>query len=141
MKTQGSKRGRPRGASQYADHDRAPLERMYALWQKGTPVSAAAKAVAKEMNLRPSPNQAAERLRKKFPQFREVKKASPSKRAEQQSGKIALVEIAKQKRQVREFLRTPEGTAVKERVRWVGKNKDLIGKAAEHGRRNNKLKI
>jgi hypothetical protein len=95
MKTQGTKRGRPRGASQYADEDRAPLERMYELWKQGKRVSAAAKAVTKEMKLRASPAQATERLRKKFRQFREEKeKASRSTRPEPQSGNIPSVEIA-----------------------------------------------
>lgn len=142
MKTQAAKRGRPRGASQYADEDRAPLERMYVLCKQGTPVSAAAKAVATGMKLRPSANQAAERLRKKFRQFREEKeKASRSTRREPQSGKIPLVEIAKQGRQVSEFLRTPQDKAVKEQVRWVRENRDLIREAAEHARRIRKLKI
>lgn len=141
MKTQGAKRGRPRGASRYADEDRAPLERMYVLCKQGKPVSAAAKAVAKEMKLRPSPDQAAERLRKKFRQFREEKKASPSKRPEPRSGKIPLVEIAKRVRQAHELRRTPGGKAVKEQVRWVRKNRDLIREAAEHARRIRKLKI
>lgn len=141
MKTQGAKRGRPRGASQYADEDRAPLERMYVLCKQGKPVSAAAKAVAKEMKLRPSPDQAAERLRKKFRQFREEKEASRPTRPEPQSGNIPSVEIAEQGRQVREVLRTPEGKAIKEKARWVLENRDLIREAAERARRISKPKI
>ena len=133
MKTQGTKRGRPPGASQYADEDRAPLERMYELWKQGKPVSAAAKAVAKEMNLRPSPHQAAERLRKKFRQFREEKeKASRSTRPEPQSGNIPSVGIAERARQVHEILSTPEGQAA---VRWVSENQNLILKVGERTHR------
>jgi len=135
MKTQGAKRGRPRGSSPYADEDRAPLERMYELCKQGKAVSAAAKAVTEEMKLRPSPAQATERLRKKFRQFREEKeKASRSTRPAPQSGNIPLVEMAERGRQVHELLRTPEGKA-KVRLR------DSILKVVERTRRFHKTKI
>ena len=96
MKTQGSKRGRPPGASQYADEDRAPLERMYELCKQGKRVSAAAKAVVKEMNLGPIPHQVIDRLRKKFPKFRKDKEASRPTSPEPQSGNTPLAQAVKQ---------------------------------------------
>jgi hypothetical protein len=142
MKKQGGKRGRPRGASPYADEDREPLERMYVLCKQRKPVSAAAKAVAEEMKLRPRPDQAAERLRKKFSKFREEReKASRSTRPEPQSGNIPPVEIAEQVRQIRQFLRTPEGKALKEKARLVYENKASILEAAARTRRFLKSKI
>jgi hypothetical protein len=139
MKKQSGKKGRPLGASQYADEDRAPLERMYVLCKQGKAVNAAAKAVAKEMPLRPSPAQATERLRKKFRQFREEKeKASPSTHPEPQSGTIPSADAAERERQVREFLRTPEGQAA---VRWASENQELALKVAERMHRIRKPKI
>ena len=142
MKTQGAKRGRPRGASRYASEDRAALERMYVLWKQGELVNAAVKAVTEEMKLRPSPAQAAERLRKNFRRFREEKeKASRSARPERQSGNIPSVGVAEQVRQVHKFLRTPEGKAIKEKARLVSDNKRSILEAAELARRFRKPKI
>jgi hypothetical protein len=131
MKTQGGKRGRPRGASQYADEDRAPLERMYKLWKQGKPISAAATAVTKEMKLRPSPAQATERLRKKFRQFREEKeKASPSTRPAQ-SGSTSLAQKVKQAQQAVKFLGPSGVKDIKEQERWVSTNRDAIRERAE----------
>jgi hypothetical protein len=142
MKKQGGKRGRPRGTSQHANEDRAALERMYELWKQGKPFSAAAKVLAEEMKLRHSPGQAAERLRKKFRRFREEKeKESRSTRPEPQSGNISSVMIAEQVRQVHKFLKTPEGKALKEKVRLVSENRDSILKAAAVARRIHKPKI
>jgi len=135
MKKQGAKRGRPPGASQYAEEDRAALERMYELWKQGKAVSAAAKAVTKEMKVRPSPAQATERLRKKFSQFRDEKeKVTRSTRPAPESGNIPLVEMADQARQVHELLRTPDGKA-KVRLR------DSILQVVERTRRFHKSKI
>jgi len=115
---------------------------MYALCNQRKPVSAAAKAVAEEMKLRPRPDQAAERLRKKFSKFREEReKASRSTRPEPQSGNIPPVEIAEQVRQIRQFLRTPEGKALKEKARLVYENKASILEAAARTRRFLKSKI
>jgi len=142
MKTQGAKRGRPPGTSPYAAEDRAALERMYELWKRDKRVSAAAKAVTKEMKLRPSPAQATERLRRKFGPFREEReKASRSTRPDPQSANIPSLKIAGQARRVHEFLRTPEGKAIKEKARLVSENKRSILEGAKLARRIRKPKI
>jgi hypothetical protein len=141
MKTQAAKRGRPRGASQYADEDRAPLERMYELWKQGKPVSAAAKAVTKEMTVRPSPAQAAERLRKNFQQFREEKEKTSRSTRPAQSGNTPLAQMVKQARQVVKFLGPSGVKDIKGKARRVHDNRDSILEAAELARRIRKPKI
>jgi hypothetical protein len=131
MKTQGTKRGRPRGASQYADEDRAPLERMYELWKQGKSVSAASKAATKEMKLRPSPGQATERLRKKFRQFREEREKASRPTRPAQSGNTPLAQMVKQARQGVKFLGPSGVKDIKEKARLVSENKRSILKAAE----------
>jgi len=141
MKTQSAKRGRPRGASQYTDEDRAALERMYKLCKRGQAVSAAAKAVAKEMKLRPSPHQATERLRKKFPQFREEKEKASRSTRPAQSGDTPLAQMAKQARQIVKFLGPSGVKDIKKKARLVSENKRSILEAAERARRIRKSKI
>jgi hypothetical protein len=142
MKKQGGKRGRPRGVSRYADEDRAPLERMSELWKRGTHVSAAAKAVAKEMELRPRPDQAIERLRKKFRQFREEKKEKASRPTRPaQSGNTPLAQMVKQARQVVKFLGPSGVKDIKGKARLVSENKRSILEAAELTHRLRKPKI
>jgi hypothetical protein len=141
MKTQSAKRGRPPGASQYAEEDRAALERMYELWKQRKPVSAAAKAVAKEMNLRPSPAQATERLLKKFRQFREEKAKEWHSTRLAQSGNTPLAQMAKQARQAVKFLGPSGVKDIKKKARLVSENKRSILEAAERARRIRKSKI
>jgi hypothetical protein len=141
MKTKGTKRGRPPGASQYADEDRAPLERMYELCKRGQPISAAAKAVAKEMKLRPSPHQATERLRKKFRGFREEKEKESRSTRPAQSGNTPLAQMAKQARQSVKFLGPSGVKDIKEKDRWVRENKRAILEAVARTRRMLKPKI
>jgi hypothetical protein len=141
MKKQGAKRGRPPGASQYAEEDRAALERMYELWKQRKPVSAAAKAVAKEMNLRPSPAQATERLLKKFRHFRKKKAKEWHSTRLAQSGNTPLAQMAKQARQAVKFLGPSGVKDIKERARWYDENRDSIREAAERTRRILKPKI
>jgi hypothetical protein len=141
MKKQGGKRGRPRGASQFANEDRAALERMYELWKQGKPFSAAAKVLAEEMKLRHSPGQAAERLRRKFPQFREEKEKASRSTRPAQSGDTPLAQMAKQARQIVKLLGPSGVKDIKEKARLVSENKRSILEAAERARRIRKSKI
>jgi hypothetical protein len=141
MKKQGGKRGRPRGASPYADEDRTALERMYVLWKQGELVSAALKAVTEEMKLRPSPAQAAERLRKNFRRFRKEKEKASRSARPAQSGNTPLAQMVKQTRQVVKCLGPSGVKDIKGKVRLVNENKDSILEAAERTRRILKPKI
>ena len=114
---------------------------MYVLCKQGKPVSAAAKAVAEEMKLRPSPAQAAERLRKKFRQFREEKEKASRSTRPAQSGNTPLAQMVKQARQVVKFLGPSGVKDIKEKVRLVSENKRSILEAAERTRRILKPKI
>jgi hypothetical protein len=115
---------------------------MYVLCKQGKPVSAAAKAVAEEMKLLPSPVQAIARLQKNFRDFRKEKEKERASRSARpaQSGNTPSVEIAEQARQVGELLRT-KGKAIKENARFAHENKRSILDAAELVRRIHKPKI
>jgi hypothetical protein len=114
---------------------------MYELCKRGQPVSAAAKAVTEEMKLRPSPAQAAERLRKKFRGFREEKEKESRSTRPAQSGNTPLAQMVKQARQVAKFLGPSGVKDIKEKARLVNENKRSILKAAELAHRLPKPKI
>ena len=74
-----SKRGRPKGTSQFPQ-DRAALERMHVLCGQGMTAQKAAKKVVDEMGLSEvNKKQAIDRLRKKYPKFREERLAAAKK--------------------------------------------------------------
>jgi hypothetical protein len=68
------RRGRPRGSSPTAKEDHEALERAFELEQSGKPITTACRIAADELKL-PRSNPA-DRLRKKYPKFRDEKLAA-----------------------------------------------------------------
>jgi hypothetical protein len=109
---------------------------MYVLCKQGTPVTTAAKIAVGEIEQpQPGPNQAIDRLRRKFKKFRaEQEEALRATRPTSQSGHSPLAQMADQARQNVKFLGPSGVKAIKEQERRVRNNKDSIREHVERVR-------